>query len=113
MSDFRQVLAEGVEQCADVATTVEPHPFHYASWFGVQVIVAAQSLDRLKAYEVRLRKTVVFDEWRRKLNRGDRLPRGRFFKGKMPGGKLHMIDEYWTMMHHLKHKANREMDRRN
>lgn len=32
-----------------------------------------------------LRVTVAFGEWRRKLGKGDRLPRGRYFAGKQAG----------------------------
>ncbi len=33
-------------------------------------------------------KHAAFEEWRQKTNPGDRLPRGHYFIGKMPGSEL-------------------------
>lgn len=30
------------------------------------------------------------------LQRGDKVPRGQFFKGKRPGPRSIIMDEYWT-----------------
>lgn len=30
------------------------------------------------------------------LKRGDKVPRGQFFKGKRPGPRSIIMDEYWT-----------------
>jgi hypothetical protein len=42
-------------------------------------------------------KDAAFREWRGKLRRGDKLPRGRFFKGKK-AGLLMVIDEGWAQV---------------
>lgn len=42
----------------------------------------------------RRKKTAAFEEWRRKLNKGSRLPRGKFFRGKKPGLHLVILDEF-------------------
>lgn len=66
----------------------------------VKVVTATQSmLDvDLECYEAWRKKTAAFEEWRQSLNRGDRLPRGRFFKGKKPGGNLIVLDECWQTL---------------
>lgn len=66
----------------------------------VKVVTATQSmLDvDLERYEAWRKKTVAFEEWRQSLNRGDRLPRGRFFKGKKPGCNLIVLDECWQTL---------------
>lgn len=43
-------------------------------------------------------RNAAFEEWRQKLNHGDRLPRGRYFVGKKAGRKRLIIDEYWSSM---------------
>lgn len=47
----------------------------------ITVTQAGPGFDRL-AYRA---KNAAFDEWRLSLNPNDKLPRGRFFKGKMAG----------------------------
>lgn len=43
------------------------------------------------------RKNVAFEEWRLRLKKHDRLPRGPFFKGKTPGKQTFtMVDEFWN-----------------
>ncbi len=66
-----------------------------AAKYGHRVVSVTQTLPDLQRYEANRRKTAAFEEWRQKLNHGDRLPRGRFFKGKKPGRKFVVIDEFW------------------
>ncbi|WGO96417.1 hypothetical protein QCD61_28380 (plasmid) [Pseudomonas viciae] len=63
--------------------------------YGAQFVTVTQTLPDMERFEAYRRKTAAFEEWREKLNKGDRLPRGRFFKGKRPGRKLVVIDEFW------------------
>ena len=63
-----------------------------------QVITVTQNLSdiqRLKAY---LRKNAAFEEWRKKLDPSDRLPRGKFFRGKKPERKILADDEMWQTL---------------
>lgn len=66
-----------------------------AQKYGTRTVTVTQTLPDMERYEAYRRKTAAFEEWRLKLNRGDRLPRGRFFKGKCPGRKLVVLDEFW------------------
>lgn len=37
----------------------------------------------------------AFDDWLHQLSRKDRVPRGRYFRGKRPGKPLIIVDEFW------------------
>ena len=63
--------------------------------YGVRIVQVTQTLPDMQRFEAYRRKTAAFEEWRQKLNRGDRLPRGRFFKGKTPGRKVVVMDQFW------------------
>ena len=63
--------------------------------YGTRFVTVTQTLPDMERFEAHRRKTAAFEEWRQKLKRGDRLPRGRFFKGKKPGRKLVVMDEFW------------------
>lgn len=63
--------------------------------FGRRCVTATQKMPEWESYLAYRRKNAAFEEWRQKLNRGDRLPRGRFFKDKRPGRKLLVMDEFW------------------
>ncbi|MDL0603677.1 hypothetical protein O3K13_06690 [Yersinia pestis] len=39
----------------------------------------------------------AFRDWLHKLNRSDKLPRGKYFKGKMGGKPIVIIDEFWSV----------------
>ncbi|WP_261643111.1 hypothetical protein [Erwinia mallotivora] len=41
----------------------------------------------------RIKHNYAFKDWQHRLKRGERLPRGRFFRGKKPGRPLVVIDE--------------------
>ena len=44
----------------------------------------------------RRNRNAAFEEWRLKLQRGDRLPRGRYFVGEKPGWRsMIVLDECW------------------
>lgn len=43
-------------------------------------------------------RTAAFTDWQHRLKRGDKLPRGKFFRGKKAGRPLVAVDEYWRMM---------------
>ncbi len=49
-------------------------------------------------------KNAAFRAWQRKLNRGDRLPRGKFFKGKRAGKPLVIMDEGHLLTSHDEYK---------
>lgn len=66
-----------------------------AQKFGARIVTITQTLPDMERFDAYRRKTAAFEEWRQKLNRGDRLPRGRFFKGKRPGRQLVVMDEFW------------------
>ncbi|HEP8970168.1 TPA: hypothetical protein VDU83_002505 [Pseudomonas aeruginosa] len=66
-----------------------------AQKFGARIVKITQTLPDMERFDAYRRKTAAFEEWRQKLNRGDRLPRGRFFKGKRPGRQLVVMDEFW------------------
>ena len=61
----------------------------------VRIVQVTQTLPDMQRFEAYRRKTAAFEEWRQKLNRGDRLPRVRFFKGKTPGRKVVVMDQFW------------------
>lgn len=42
------------------------------------------------------KRNAAFEDWRRKLRKGEQLPRGKFFKGQKPGSGLIIIDECWS-----------------
>lgn len=41
----------------------------------------------------RIKPHHAFKEWQYRLKRGERLPRGRFFRGKKPGRPAVFVDE--------------------
>lgn len=43
-------------------------------------------------------KTAAFRDWQHKLNHGDQLPRGKFFKGKKAGKPVILMDEAWLLL---------------
>lgn len=38
----------------------------------------------------------AFRDWLHKLNRSDKLPRCKYFKGKVGGKPMVIIDEFWS-----------------
>ncbi|ECH2288240.1 hypothetical protein FOE33_24430 [Salmonella enterica] len=38
----------------------------------------------------------AFRDWQYKLSRKDKLPRGKYFKGKVGGKPITVIDEFWS-----------------
>lgn len=61
--------------------------------YGMRTVTVTQTLpESWKNYQ---RKNVAFEEWRKALKRGDRLPRGQFFKGKKAGSTPVILDEFW------------------
>lgn len=69
--------------------------------FGCRPVIVTQEradFERAQAYR---RRTAAFEEWRKKLRFGDRLPRGRYFKGKSPGlDRILLVDE-WNLLNSL------------
>lgn len=58
-------------------------------------MLVTQTLDK-KKYEAVVKnyyRTFAFKEWQHRLSRGDRLPRGKYFKGKLAGKPFMMMDE--------------------
>lgn len=69
---------------------------HRHARYDVKVIKVTQYRSDFEALLRRRQKTAAFEEWRLRLNRKDRLPRGRFFRGKTAGSeKRVMVDEFW------------------
>lgn len=63
--------------------------------YGRRLVTVTQTMPDWRRHEAYRRKTAAFEEWRQKLHHGDRLPRGKFFKGKKPGKKFIVMDEFW------------------
>ncbi|HFD6165601.1 TPA: hypothetical protein ACF5HI_004135 [Salmonella enterica] len=38
----------------------------------------------------------AFRDWLHKLNRNEKLPRGKYFRGKVGGKPMVIIDEFWS-----------------
>ena len=53
--------------------------------YGTRFVTVTQTLPDMERFEAYRRKTAAFEEWRQKLKRGDRLPRGRFSKARSQG----------------------------
>ncbi|MDO3417591.1 hypothetical protein QWI30_00300 [Citrobacter freundii] len=58
---------------------------------GCQTVMVTQSLADFGRYSYKPRP--AFQDWIERLKTGERLPRGRYFVGKKPGGRLVLIDE--------------------
>lgn len=39
----------------------------------------------------------AFRDWLHKLNRNEKLPRGKYFKGKVGGKPMVILDEFWSL----------------
>ena len=62
---------------------------------GCQTVMVTQSLADFGRYSYKPRP--AFQDWIERLKTGERLPRGRYFVGKKPGGRLVLIDEWGNM----------------
>ncbi len=60
--------------------------------FGSKSHAVSQNLDLDKYLAYRC-KNAAYKDWLHKLNRGDQLPRGKFFKGKKAGKPIILMDE--------------------
>ena len=56
----------------------------------------------MEAIERKRKKNAAFESWRKKLSRKDKLPRGKFFKGKN-GGKDEgiAVDEFFLPIYSI------------
>ena len=64
--------------------------------YNVKMIKVTQCRSDFEALLRRRQKNAAFEEWRLRLNRKDRLPRGPYFRGKTAGeDKKVMVDEFW------------------
>lgn len=72
---------------------------HFNPVHGRKLTTVTQSHEDFEHLAQRLRKVAAFEEWRKKLKRGDRLPRGHFFKGKTAGQRIFAMDEFWRTTH--------------
>ncbi|HFD6781973.1 TPA: hypothetical protein ACF3ML_005778 [Pseudomonas aeruginosa] len=62
----------------------------------MQTITATQELTAADRERLRrIKKTAAFEDWRQRLRPNDRLPRGRFFRGKKAGSCIFFMDEFW------------------
>ncbi|NIH45789.1 hypothetical protein HBM95_23175 [Enterobacter asburiae] len=57
--------------------------------YSSQTVMVTQSFTSFGRYKPR----PAFQDWIKRLNKNDRLPRGRFFAGKKPGRRLAIFDE--------------------
>jgi hypothetical protein len=57
--------------------------------YSSQTVMVTQSFTSFGRYKPR----PAFHDWIERLNKNDRLPRGRFFAGKKPGRRLAIFDE--------------------
>lgn len=54
-----------------------------------------------QTYEAKVRahlRAAAFREWQNSLKRGDKLPRGKFFRGKKAGRSFIALDERWRIV---------------
>lgn len=62
-------------------------------------IVVQQLPSDWDAVTARRKRNAAFEDWRKQLSKGDRLPRGKFFIGKRPGSpRIRLWDEAWMYM---------------
>lgn len=52
----------------------------------------------VELHEARLDRNAAFESWRKRLRKGDKLPRGRFFTGKKPEGIFLPTDKFWSFL---------------
>ena len=65
----------------------------------MQTITATQELTAADRERLRrIKKTAAFEDWRQRLRPNDRLPRGRFFRGKKAGSSLGQFKPFETVM---------------
>lgn len=63
-------------------------------------MLVTQTFDKEK-HEAAIRahlRTAAFTDWQHSLKRGDKLPRGKFFRGKEAGRPFIALDERWRIM---------------
>lgn len=66
--------------------------------FNATVIVTQQQPKDWDLVVARRNRNAAFEEWRQKLQRGTRLPRGRYFVGKKAGLQNMIVrDECWML----------------
>lgn len=58
-------------------------------------IEISYDLNQIRSYRG---KNAAFRDWIYKLQRGEQLPRGKFFKGKKPGSPHYVMDEAWMIL---------------
>lgn len=62
----------------------------------MKTVTIKQSIDDLKSKIQSLNKySPAFEFYIKKLNRGDKLPRGKYFKNRIAGHKPVIMDEFW------------------
>lgn len=47
----------------------------------------------------------AFRDWIYRLNKGEKLPRGKYFSGKKAGKPMVIIDEFWNGTSHIDFSA--------
>ncbi|WP_045391873.1 hypothetical protein [Vibrio rotiferianus] len=65
---------------------------NYIPRVGTKTVQVKQDLDEYLALKG---KNAAYKDWLHKLNRNDKLPRGKFFKGKKAGKPIILVDEFW------------------
>lgn len=77
-------------KCKTDQTLLSPYTGTYMPRVGTKVIQVQQDLDKYLALKG---KDAAYKDWLHKLNRNDKLPRGKFFKGKKAGKPIILMDE--------------------
>jgi hypothetical protein len=87
--------------------TIQSQIASTAPKYGRRVVTVTQTMPDWRRHEAYRRKNAAFEEWRQKLHHGDRLPRGKFFKGKKSGKKFIVMDEFWQAFNAPKAKIGK------
>ncbi|MDE1188885.1 MAG: hypothetical protein PW844_20870 [Pantoea sp.] len=61
----------------------------------IRLTEVTQSLSRFGSPP---RQRPAYKDWISRLKRGEKLPRGRYFRGKKPGRLPLVMDEFWNFM---------------
>lgn len=52
----------------------------------------------VEVHMARLNRNAAFESWRKRLRKGDKLPRGRYFFGKKPEGIFFIKNKLWSFL---------------
>ena len=66
----------------------------------MKTVIITQSLSDLKNVKNRKKYSPAFEFYIKKLNRGNKFPRGKYFKNKIAGYHPIFMDEFWMNTNH-------------